>query len=40
MGTGLNVIPGVSIPKANDFENEVAQSVREITSVVAPIDLW
>lgn len=32
----LNVIPGVNIPKANDFENEVAQSVREITSVVAP----
>ena len=32
----LNVIPGVSIPKPNDFENEVAQSVREISSVVAP----
>lgn len=32
----LNVIPGVNIPKANDFENEVAQSVREISSVVVP----
>ena len=32
----LNVIPGVNIPKANDFENEVAQSVRDITAVVAP----
>ena len=32
----LNIIPGVNIPKANDFENEVAQSVREISSVVVP----
>ena len=32
----LNVIPGVNIPKATDFENEVAQSVREISSVVVP----
>ena len=32
----LNIIPGVNIPKANDFENEVAQSVREISAVVVP----
>ena len=37
MGTEiLNAIPGVNIPKANDFENEIAQSVREISSVVIP----
>ena len=32
----LNIIPGVNIPKITEFENEVAQSVREISSVIAP----
>ena len=32
----LNIIPGVNIPKITEFENEIAQSVREISSVVAP----
>ena len=32
----LNIIPGVNIPKATEFENDVASSVRSITSVVAP----
>jgi len=32
----LNIIPGVNIPKITEFENEVAQSVREISSVVVP----
>ena len=32
----LNLIPGVDIPRAPEFENEVAQSVREISSIVLP----
>ena len=32
----LNIIPGVNIPKATKFEDEVAESVRSISSVVAP----
>ena len=32
----LNLIPGVDIPRAPKFENEVAQSVREISSIVLP----
>lgn len=32
----LNLIPGVDIKEPNKFENEVAQSVREISSVVLP----
>ena len=32
----LNVIPGVNIPKPTKFENEIAQSVREISSVITP----
>lgn len=32
----LNMIPGVNIPKATEYENEIASSVRKITSVVAP----
>lgn len=32
----LNIIPGVNIPKVTKFENEVAQSVREISSVITP----
>ena len=36
-GVGLlNLIPGVDIPRAPEFENEVAQSVREISSIVLP----
>ena len=36
-GTDLvNIIPGVSIPKITPFENEVTQTVREISSVVTP----
>jgi len=32
----LNKIPGVNIRKPTDFEDEVAQSVRQISAVVAP----
>lgn len=32
----LNIIPGVNVPKITKFENEIAQSVREISSVVTP----
>jgi len=32
----LNLIPGVNIRKPTDFEDEVAQSVRQISAVVAP----
>ena len=32
----LNRIPGVNIRKPTDFEDEVAQSVRQISAVVAP----
>ena len=32
----LNLIPGVDIPTAPKFENEVAQSVREISSIILP----
>ena len=32
----LNMIPGVNIRKATEFEDEVAESVRSISSVVAP----
>jgi len=32
----LNVLPGVNIPKPTKFENETAQAVRQISSVIAP----
>ena len=32
----LNVLPGVNIPKPTKFENETAQAVRQISSVVTP----
>ncbi len=32
----LNLIPNVDIPKAPKFENDIAQSVREISSIVIP----
>jgi len=32
----LNLIPNVNIPKLPKFENDVAQSVREISSIVVP----
>ena len=32
----LNIIPGVNIPKATKFEDEVSEAVRSISSVVAP----
>lgn len=32
----LNLIPNVDIPKAPKFENDVGQSVREISSIVLP----
>ena len=32
----LNILPGVNIPKATDFEDEVAQSVRQISAVLLP----
>ena len=32
----INMIPGVNIPKLTRFENEITQSVREISSVVTP----
>lgn len=32
----LNLIPNVDIPKAPKFENQVAQSIREISSIVIP----
>ena len=33
----LNVLPGVNIPKLTKFENETAQAVRQISSVVTPM---
>ena len=32
----LNVLPGVNIPKLTKFENETAQAIRQISSVVTP----
>ena len=32
----LNVLPGVNIPKPTKFENETAQAIRQISSVIAP----
>lgn len=32
----INMIPGVNIPKPTEFENETAQAVRQISSVVTP----
>ena len=32
----LNVLPGVNIPKPTKFENETAQAIREISSVITP----
>ena len=32
----INMIPGVNIPKPTKFENETAQAVRQISSVIAP----
>ena len=32
----LNVIPGVNIPKPTKFENETAQAIRQISSVITP----
>ena len=32
----LNVLPGVNIPKPTKFENETAQAIRQISSVVTP----
>ena len=32
----LNVLPGVNIPKPTKFENETAQAVRQISSVITP----
>ena len=32
----LNLIPNVNIPKIPEFENEVTQSVREISSIILP----
>ena len=32
----MNLIPGVDIPKVSKFDNDVSQSIREITSVVVP----
>ena len=33
---GLNLLPGVELPKIPEFENDIAQTVREISSVVLP----
>lgn len=35
----LNLIPKVDIPKAPEFENDVSQTVREISSIVIPTAL-
>ena len=32
----LNIIPGVNIQKASDYENETAQAMRDISAVVIP----
>ena len=32
----LNILPGVNVPKLTKFENEEAQAIREISSVVTP----
>ena len=32
----LNVLPGVNIPKPTKFENETAQAIRQISSVITP----
>jgi len=32
----INVIPGVNVPKPTKFENETAQAVRDISSVILP----
>ena len=32
----LNLVPGIEIPKAPEFENKINQSVREISSIVIP----
>lgn len=32
----LNLVPGIEIPKAPKFENDINQSVREISSIVIP----
>ena len=32
----INMIPGVNIPKPTKFENETAQAIRQISSVIAP----
>ena len=32
----LNIIPGVDIQKKSDYENQTAQSIRDISSVVVP----
>ena len=33
----LNILPGVNVPKLTKFENEEAQALREISSVVTPM---
>ena len=32
----INMIPGVNIPKPTEYEDEIAQSVRQISSVITP----
>jgi len=32
----INVIPGVNVPKLTKFENEAAQAIRDVSSVVLP----
>ena len=32
----INVIPGVNVPKVTKFENEAAQAIRDVSSVVLP----
>ena len=32
----LNLVPGVEIPKVPEFENEVTQTVREMSSIILP----
>lgn len=32
----LNLVPGVEIPKVPEFENEIAQTVRNLSSIVIP----
>lgn len=34
--SALNLVPGADLPKPNKFENEVNQSIREISSVITP----